>query len=69
MRLEEADAGYTSSFMKQHIYRFLYPDLPRARHPIGEMIFVCLNFFGYAYVAEEREWFRYPYQRRDGRIK
>jgi hypothetical protein len=58
--LEETDAGYTSSFMKQHIYRFLYPDLPGLAIRIGEMFFVCLNLFGYAYVARKRGWFKYP---------
>jgi hypothetical protein len=61
--LEEADAGYTSSFMKQHIYRFLYPDLPERTIRIGEMIFVCLNLLGYAYVARTRGWFRRPLSR------
>ena len=58
--LEEADAGYTSSFMKQHIYRFLYPDLPELAIRIGEMIFVSLNLFGYTYIAKTRGWFRRP---------
>jgi len=58
--LEEADAGYTSSFMKQYVYRFLYPDLPELSIRIGEMIFVSLNLFGYTYVARKRGWFRRP---------
>jgi hypothetical protein len=58
--LEEADAGYSSSFMKQYMYRFLYLDLPELAIRIGEMIFVCLNLFGYAYVARKRGWFRRP---------
>jgi hypothetical protein len=58
--LEEADAGYTSSFMKQYMYRFLYPDLPELAIRIGEMIFVSLNLFGYTYVARKRGWFRRP---------
>jgi hypothetical protein len=62
--LEEADVGYTSSFMKQHIYRFLYPDLPELAIRMGEMIFVCLNLFCYAYVARKRGWFRYTLSKR-----
>ena len=58
--LEEADAGYTSSFMKQYVYRFLYPDLPELSIRIGEMIFVGLNLFGYTYIARKRGWFRRP---------
>ena len=58
--LEEADASYTSSFMKQYIYRFLYPDLPELSIRIGEMIFVGLNLFGYTYIARKRGWFRRP---------
>lgn len=61
--LEEADAGYTSSFMKEYIYRFLYPDLPELTIRIGEMIFVCLNVFGYIYIAKRRAWFRRPLSR------
>jgi Protein of Unknown function (DUF2784) len=58
--LEKADVGYTSSFMKEHVYRFLYPDLPELTIRIGEMIFVCVNFLGYAYIARRRGWFRHP---------
>jgi hypothetical protein len=56
--LEEAEARYSSSFMKEYVYRFLYPDLPEFAIRIGEMIFVCLNLLGYAYIAWRRGWIR-----------
>ena len=56
--LNEAGAVYSSSFMREYAYRFLYPDLPELTIRIGEMIFVCLNLIGYAYIAKRRAWFR-----------
>jgi hypothetical protein len=56
--LQEAEARYSSSFMKEYVYRFLYPDLPEFAIRIGEMIFVCLNLLGYAYIAWRRGWIR-----------
>jgi hypothetical protein len=56
--LDDADAVYASSFMKEYLYRFLYPDLPEFLIRVGEMIFVCLNLLGYVYIARRRNWFR-----------
>ena len=55
---DEVGAAYNSSFMREYIYRFLYPDLPELFIRIGEMIFVCANFWGYIYIAERRGWLR-----------
>ena len=62
--LGETDAGYTSSFMKEYVYRFLYPDLPELTIRIGEMIFVFLNVLGYVCMAKRRGWFQRPVSRR-----
>jgi hypothetical protein len=57
-RMGDADAVYASSFMREHVYRFLYPDLPEVFIRVGEMFFVCLNLLGYIYIAGRRGWFR-----------
>ena len=55
--LDEADAIYGSSFMREHVYRFLYPDLPEPFIRVVEMIFVWLVLLGYMYLARRRAWF------------
>lgn len=50
--LHNPEAVYSSPFMMVYFYRFLYPDLPEHLVRIGEIVFVCLNLLGYAYVAK-----------------
>ena len=51
-------AVYSSPFMMVYFYRFLYPGLPEHLLRIGEIVFVCLNLLGYAYVAKRDDLFR-----------
>jgi hypothetical protein len=50
--LDNSEAVYASPFMMVYFYRFLYPGLPEHLLRIGEIVFVCLNLVGYAYVAK-----------------
>jgi hypothetical protein len=56
--LHSPEATYSSSFMMAYVYRFLYPDLPEGLLRIGEIVFVCLNLAGYAYIAKRDHLFR-----------
>jgi hypothetical protein len=61
--LEKGGDVYSSSFMKEYVYRFLYPDLPELTIRICEMIFVFLNVLSYVYLAKRRGWFQGPVSR------
>jgi hypothetical protein len=50
--LHNPEAVYSSPFMMVYVYRFLYPDLPEYLLRMGEILFVCLNLLGYAYLSK-----------------
>jgi hypothetical protein len=56
--LHSPETVYSSPFMMVYFYRLLYPDLPEHLLRIGEIVFVCLNLLGYAYVVKRDHLFQ-----------
>ena len=50
--LHQKGTGYSSPFMMEYVYYLLYPDLPEYLIRVGEILFVCINLLGYAYLAK-----------------